>query len=80
VTEELNKTIANCILENIEANIRIRKMGNANLNAQQMSALLAVYVVLSIPLYHASRSRGDHWAKIVEQRAIKNRVLYIHCR
>jgi hypothetical protein len=28
-------------------------------------------------------SRGDHWAhwaKIVEQRAIKNRVQYIHCR
>jgi hypothetical protein len=24
--------------------------------------------------------RGDHWAKIVEQRAIKNRVQYIHCR
>jgi len=23
---------------------------------------------------------GDHWAKIVEQRAIKNRVQYIHCR
>jgi hypothetical protein len=26
------------------------------------------------------RTRGDHWAKIVEQRAIKNRVQYIHCR
>jgi hypothetical protein len=25
-------------------------------------------------------ARGDHWAKIVEQRAIKNRVQYIHCR
>ena len=24
--------------------------------------------------------RGDHWRKIVEQRAIKNRVQYIHCR
>jgi hypothetical protein len=24
--------------------------------------------------------RGDHWVKIVEQRAIKNRVQYIHCR
>jgi hypothetical protein len=24
--------------------------------------------------------RGDQWAKIVEQRAIKNRVRYIHCR
>jgi hypothetical protein len=25
-------------------------------------------------------TQGDHWAKIVEQRAIKNRVQYIHCR
>jgi hypothetical protein len=25
-------------------------------------------------------SRGDHWAKIVEQRAIINRVQCIHCR
>ena len=31
-------------------------MGNAFLNAQQMSAQLVVYVVLFIPLYHASRS------------------------
>jgi hypothetical protein len=28
----------------------------------------------------ALNTRGDHWAKIVEQRAIKNRVQYIHCR
>ena len=26
------------------------------------------------------QARGDHWAKIVEQRVIKNRVQYIHCR
>jgi hypothetical protein len=26
------------------------------------------------------QARGDHWAKIVEQRAIKNRVQYIHCK
>jgi hypothetical protein len=26
------------------------------------------------------QSRGDHWAKIIEQRTIKNRVQYIHCR
>ena len=56
VTQELNKIIANCTKENIEANIRIPKMGNAFLNVQQMSAQLVVYVVLSIPLYHASRS------------------------
>ena len=31
-------------------------MGNAFLNAQQMSAQLVVYVVMFIPLYHASRS------------------------
>ena len=56
MTQELNKIIANCTKEDIEANIRIPKMGNAFLNVQQMSAQLVVYVVLSIPLYHASRS------------------------
>jgi hypothetical protein len=30
-------------------------MGNAFLNVQQMSAQLIAYIVLSIPLYHASR-------------------------
>jgi hypothetical protein len=30
-------------------------MGNAFLNVQQMPAQLIAYIVLSIPLYHASR-------------------------
>jgi hypothetical protein len=29
---------------------------------------------------HVQPSRGDQWAKIVEQCAIKNRIQYIHCR
>ena len=33
-----------------------------------------------IALVYNVGSRGDHWAKIVEQCAIKNRVQYIHCR
>jgi hypothetical protein len=36
--------------------------------------------VKSMLMIYESRARGDHWAKIVEQRAIKNRVQYIHCR
>jgi hypothetical protein len=32
------------------------------------------------PFYHGFHPQGDHWAKIVEQCAIKNRVQYIHCR
>ena len=56
VTQKSNKIITNCIQKNIEVNIRIQKMGNAFLNAQQMSARLVVYVVFFISLYHASRS------------------------
>ena len=56
MTQELNKIITNCTQENIEANIRIWKMGNALFNAQQMYAQLVVYAVLSISSYHASRS------------------------
>jgi hypothetical protein len=35
----------------------------------------------SIPrIFSLMHSQGDHWVKIVEQHAIKNRVQYIHCR
>ena len=56
MVQELNKIIVNCIQKNIEATIQIRKMENAFLNAQQISAQLIVYVVFSILLYYASRS------------------------
>jgi hypothetical protein len=39
-----------------------------------------VYYASSILSGSLDNPRGDHWAKIVEQRAIKNRVQYIHCR
>ncbi len=45
-----------CIDNKVLANERILKLGNAFLNAQQMSAQLAVYLILSLPLYHASRT------------------------
>jgi hypothetical protein len=54
MTKELKYIIIN---ENkIEAHTHIRKMGNAFLNAQQMLAQLVAYIVLFIPLYHASRT------------------------
>jgi hypothetical protein len=40
----------------IETNIGIRKMGNIFWNVQQMLAQLAIYIVLSFPLYHATRT------------------------
>jgi len=55
VTKELKNIIISCSEKKIKAHTHIRNMGNALLNAQQMSAQLAVYIVLSIPLYHASR-------------------------
>jgi hypothetical protein len=44
------------ITKEFKANIHIRKMGNATLNAQQMLTQLVTYIVLSIPPYHASRT------------------------
>jgi hypothetical protein len=37
-------------------------------------------VIMSYNSTNEVCTRGDHWAKIVEQRAILNRVQYIHCR
>ena len=54
ISKELNKIIQNCIAEKTNANIRIQKLGNAFLNAQQMFAQLVIYLVLSISLHHAS--------------------------
>ena len=56
MTTELKSILQNCITNKTDANIRILKLGNAFLNAQQMSAQLAIYLILSIPLYHCSRS------------------------
>jgi hypothetical protein len=56
ITSELSSIIKTCVTEKIDANTRILKLGNAFLNAQQMLAQLAIYLVLSLPLYHASRT------------------------
>ncbi len=56
ITNEFWTIIKKCEDENIDVNLRIRKLGNAFINAQQMSAQLATYIILSLPLYHASRS------------------------
>ena len=55
MTTELKSILQKCITDKIDVNIRILKLGNAFLNAQQMSAQLAIYLILSILLYHCSR-------------------------
>jgi hypothetical protein len=55
ITKELHKVIKKCIVEKIEAYIKIQNLENTFLNTQQMFAQLAAYLVLSIPFYHTSR-------------------------
>jgi hypothetical protein len=45
-----------CITNNIDANTRIKKLSNAFINAQQMFVRLVAYLVLSLSLYHSSRT------------------------
>jgi hypothetical protein len=40
------------IAEKTDANLRILKLGNVFLSAQQMSDKLAIYLILSVSLYH----------------------------
>jgi hypothetical protein len=56
ITNELQTIIKKCENENVDANLRVRKLGNDFLNAQQMSAQVTIYIILSLPFYHASRS------------------------
>jgi hypothetical protein len=56
MTKELKYIIISCNENKIEAHTRIRNMGNVCFNVQQMLAQLTTYIVLSIPLYHASRT------------------------
>jgi len=56
ITTKLKSIIQKCIEDKTHANKQILKLGNAFLNAQQMSAQLVVYLILSLPLYHSSRS------------------------
>jgi hypothetical protein len=45
-----------CRHEQIEVSKCIKKLGNAFLNAQQMSTQQIVHIILSMPLYHSTRS------------------------
>jgi hypothetical protein len=56
ITLELHPITKKCIANNIDANRRIQKLGNVFLNAQQMVVQLAIYLVLSLPLYHSFRT------------------------
>jgi hypothetical protein len=52
ITSKLHSIIKNCIVNNIDANTRIQKLGNVFFNAQQMVTQL----VFSLPLYHSFRT------------------------
>ena len=56
ITSELQSIIQKCINNNVLADERILKLRNAILNAQQMSTQVAIYLILFLPLYHASRT------------------------
>jgi hypothetical protein len=47
ITNEFQTINKKCEDENIDANGSIRKLGNVFLNAQQMSAQLTIYIILS---------------------------------
>jgi hypothetical protein len=53
---EFRTILKKCEDKNIDVNLKIRKLGNAFMNAQQMSTQLPTYIILSLPIYHASRS------------------------
>jgi hypothetical protein len=53
ITLELHFIIQKCITNNIDANTKIQKLGNVFLNVQQMVAQVAIYFMLSLPLYHS---------------------------
>jgi hypothetical protein len=56
ITNEFQTIIKKCENENVATNLNIRKSGNVFLNAQQMFAQLTTYIILSLPLYHTSKS------------------------
>jgi hypothetical protein len=56
ITSELQSIMQKCIDNKVLADERILKLGYVFLNAQQMSARLAIYLIFFLPLYHASRT------------------------
>jgi hypothetical protein len=65
----LKSILQMCIAGKKDANLRILKLGNAFLNAQQMSAQLAIYLILSIPKYHCLRSFAFINTSPIQERA-----------
>ncbi len=52
ITQKMKLLLNKCKHEQIEAYECIKKLGNAFLNAQQMSIQQTIHITLSIPLYH----------------------------
>jgi len=53
ITLELYSIIEKYIVNNINANTKIQKLGNDFFNAQQMVVQFAIYLVFSLSLYHS---------------------------
>ncbi len=53
ITSKLHFIIKKCITNNIDVNIKIQKLGNVFLDAQQMIAQLVVYLMFPLPLVGA---------------------------
>jgi hypothetical protein len=49
IMNEFWTIIKKCEDENFDVNLKIRKKGNAFMNAQQMSTQLTTYIILSLP-------------------------------
>jgi hypothetical protein len=56
ITLEPHFIIKKCIVNNIDANTIIQKLGNVFLNSQQMVAQLAIHLMFFLPLYHSSQT------------------------
>jgi hypothetical protein len=73
----MKKYIAN----NIDANIRIQKLGNVFINAQQMVVQFAICLGFSLPLYHSfqtfqftNTSSFEEWAFVLKSQVALNEM------
>ncbi len=69
MTLELHFIIQKCIINNIDANTKIQKLGNVFLNVQQMVAQVAIYFMFSLLLYHSFRTFQIINTSLFEERA-----------
>jgi hypothetical protein len=56
IIAKIHFIIKKCIVNNIDANTKIIKLGDVFLNAQKMVIQLTAYFVFSLPLHHSSQT------------------------